>query len=288
MGANRVGFFSDWTIRFSQPSVLNDPFELKPHISKVASASKMRKLARQKFNADHPKWGKITNENLSARYREAIHKKSKKEKSKRITKAVQNSEEPSVIQARPTIANLLEENIASLCLSETKSDLLMWAHYAGGHQGFVVEFDTTASFFRQLTLPPHIPFDALELEAFRAEYGTPRKIDYVPTRPIVVASRLSFNVLLTKSDHWFYEREWRMLMPPNYADVRYQKEENEPPVFLYKVPASCVTGVIIGCNASELLQQKILDLRFDPATCHIKIQQATIDDVDYKLNFLSI
>jgi|SRR5580658_5344823 hypothetical protein len=36
-----------------------------------------------------------------------------------------------------------------LCLSEAPANLLMWAHYADSHRGFVVEFDPASPFFCQ-------------------------------------------------------------------------------------------------------------------------------------------
>ena len=286
MDAGRSSFFTDWMIRFSQPSVLNDPFELKPHISDVATVSKIRRIARQKFNTDLPNYKKIYNKNISQREKKAAIKKLKRENSLRITQAIEATRPKSLAQARSAITEKLEEHVASLCLSETYSDLLMWAHYAGGHQGFVIEFDTTSSFLRQLTPPNHIQFDAAEIEAFLAEYGAPREIDYHSKRPATVATKLNFDLLLIKSVHWEYEEEWRMLMPPDYANYwKFPDKPDDPFIFLFEVPPSCITGIIIGCNAGNSLKSQILDLRNNSATGHIQIQQAEIDDIDYKLNF---
>lgn len=286
MDAGRCSFFTDWMIRFSQPSVLNDPFELKPYISDVATVSKTRRMARHKFNSDVPSCKKIYKKNRSQREKNAAIKKLKREKSLRIAQAIEATRPKSLAQARSAISEKLEEHVASLCLSETYSDLLMWAHYAGGHQGFVIEFDTTSSFLRQLTPPNHIQFDTAEIEAFRAEYGTPREIDYHSKRPATVATKLNFDLLLTKSNHWEYEEEWRMLMPPDYANYwKFPVKPDDPFIFLFEVPPNSITGVIIGCNAGDSLKSQILDLRHNSATGHIQIQQAEIDDVDYKLNF---
>lgn len=74
MDAGRSSFFTNWMIRFSQPSVLNDPFELKPHISDVATVSKIRRIARQKFNTDLPNYKKIYNKNISQREKKQLSK----------------------------------------------------------------------------------------------------------------------------------------------------------------------------------------------------------------------
>lgn len=45
-----------------------------------------------------------------------------------------------------------------LCLAEAPDNLLMWAHYADCHRGFVVQFDDTHPFFQS---NPDVPFSAL-------------------------------------------------------------------------------------------------------------------------------
>lgn len=82
----------------------------------------------------------------------------------------------------------LRSSLGILCLTERPDDHLMWVHYARNHTGFVLGFDTNASFFR--------------------EEG--RILDKVKYRkgPKVFAAA-DVGVCFYKSNEWKYEKEWR-------------------------------------------------------------------------------
>ncbi len=104
------------------------------------------------------------------------------------------------------------------CFSEKVDDILMWAHYADGHRGFCLEFDTT-----------YDPFP----KAFPVTYS-----DALPTlNPTDILIRNLYDpmmaIMTTKSSGWSYEKEWRIFH--NEGDKKYVVE----------VPA--LTGVYFGC-----------------------------------------
>lgn len=92
------------------------------------------------------------------------------------------------------------------CFSERSDNIVMWSHYANGHRGFCLEFDTTIK-----------PF------------STARPVNYDDSFPTVPLSLLfSKNYtdadtdlllqafVLTKAKCWTYEQEWRaMHMEPS-------------------------------------------------------------------------
>ena len=109
------------------------------------------------------------------------------------------------------------------CLAETWNDLLMWAHYANGHRGVCLEFDASAD-----------PFSKA------------RKVVYSPSVPLINSVRIltdkSSNELtealyLTKSAHWGYEKEWRLL---------HMTERTA-----YTYPWQTLTGVYLGSGIAE-------------------------------------
>ena len=92
---------------------------------------------------------------------------------------------------RMTIKKYRENAVA--CLSAKRSDILMWGHYADGHKGFCLEFDTN-----------YIPFN----------YA--REVIYSPAYPPfnpaqVILNGVPIALVTTKSKHWKYENEWRIL-----------------------------------------------------------------------------
>ncbi len=82
-----------------------------------------------------------------------------------------------------------EKGIA--CFSEKMDDLLMWSHYADGHRGFCLEFDTRFT-----------PF------------STAKQVHYSELLPSLPSEDSSINLVeslaLTKSAKWCYEKEWRV------------------------------------------------------------------------------
>jgi hypothetical protein len=91
------------------------------------------------------------------------------------------------------------------CFSEVNDNILMWSHYADGHKGICLEFDTSSSLF-----------------------GKAKKVDYFPNLPSINPIKLLFGsdneiveeikkTLFTKYKCWDYEKEWRL----------YHKEPNK-------------------------------------------------------------
>jgi len=101
---------------------------------------------------------------------------------------------------------LLEERGFS-CFSAKPLDIMMWSHYADGHRGFCLEFDTS--------------YDPWISKTFHVRYADTfsyiNPVDIIvepagadPENPLLVAS------VLTKARCWEYEHEWRtMHLQPN-------------------------------------------------------------------------
>jgi len=74
------------------------------------------------------------------------------------------------------------------CLSEKPDSALMWGHYAGGHTGICLELDGSVAPFRAAT-----------------------KVEYRERYPSFDLVTVGYEPLVTKSDHWSYEAEWRLI-----------------------------------------------------------------------------
>lgn len=78
------------------------------------------------------------------------------------------------------------------CFMEDKFSQLMWSHYADGHKGFCVEFSFDEERFNNFVYPI-----CYRKEMVNIEMKSP-KADFLP-------------IMLTKSEDWAYEREWRLV-----------------------------------------------------------------------------
>lgn len=96
-----------------------------------------------------------------------------------------------------------------LCFSATKSNTLMWSHYADWHKGFCFEFSTE-----------HDPFKKL----LRVQYKSSiPKIDFVSSMKHQQNEAI-LDLFLTKSSDWKYEQEWRAIHTEAHTIYPYPPE----------------------------------------------------------------
>ena len=110
-----------------------------------------------------------------------------------------------------------------LCLSELPNNILMWSHYADGHKGFCLQFENT-------------------------DIGA-QKVKYTESYPVINYLLTPEDdqreiTLLTKSNHWSYEKEWRI--------VEYQH-----PPGTCNFPKEKITGVIFGSEMPPEMKELI-------------------------------
>lgn len=94
--------------------------------------------------------------------------------------------------------------------SQVPDDILMWSHYSNGHKGMCLEFNRSDENMLKNASPIEYPVDD-EFPYF--EYW-PENSD--ETLEDVVT------VILTKSKHWEYEKEWRLIQRPSNYDEPYR------------------------------------------------------------------
>ncbi len=118
-------------------------------------------------------------------------------------------------------ARHLRSEYGVLCVSAVCDDILMWSHYADFHRGVCLEFDGTAKFMQH---------------AFPVSYSKERPTIHMRRDSNETAMEKS---LRTKSDHWKYEQEWRLLKYKGQPGVVQFRPEN-------------LTGIIFGSEATSV------------------------------------
>lgn len=196
----RITFFDNRMVRFTQPSAFNDPFEFLP-VEKFTSD-----FEKVDISNDKPEFHQIDVET-----RLLISKRAS-------------------LQIASMIQNYLvgtHDSLGVFCLSENWDNILMWSHYAGNHNGFVVGFDTNHSFFKdfEFSLKPII---------------------YSSDRPNFSVSDFERNVIYTKSDIWEYEKEWRICKDSSKCDKTIDDK-----IHLFKIPEDAIQSIFIGCKVNE-------------------------------------
>jgi len=169
------------TLWFSAPSCFNDPFDCALQVAHadLSEADLDRALAYVRSHAPLApslEAQLTTSGRPSSTFRELM------------VRAVKDAFE----QRRQV--NLHERGVA--CFSAKKDDILMWAHYADGHRGFCLEFDMSGE-----------PFSRAREVVYRADVPSINPLDVLEPGP---KPDLVEAMMLTKSESWRYEAEWRV------------------------------------------------------------------------------
>ena len=276
----RIDILSNGLIRFTQPALFNDPFEMSPYISAIASEEEIDEI----FDAKHVSQLREEYEKMNRESRRAVKfEEFKKRYPKEILlpRIKESAKGKALDHAKESLSIAMSQAIGILCLTGKPDNLLMWAHYAASHTGMVIEFDVEHPFFKQEFNEPLSP-TGLD-EDLSKDYGYLKPMIYSETRPeITISSVKSFDSFLVKSNEWKYEAEWRMLMPTARANAT--KNINGVDVFLYSVPKSAIIKVILGCRASDKLLELVKTIKnTDKDLGHLQIEKMVLDEKSFGL-----
>jgi len=232
---------------FVSPLKLNDPFDCKTlFIFKGPNKADFEKFFYGMFRHKFP--------NLSD-----------KEIEKKVDSAIQKQLYKDPLRRKSQIDSwlkiLLSENekLGILCLSNKRDDILMWSHYADGHTGFCLEFDKDGLRSWNFCAPVR----------YRKPYSTFKEFVNHP-------QALHRLFLLRKSDHWKYEKEWRVIANCRTPRNRY-----------LRFPDHILTGVILGCQMPKKHKDMICHWA-ESRKIHPKLYQSNKKESEYGLRIEEI
>lgn len=251
----RIEDLRSLTMRITQPAVFNDPFEVDPVFETLASREEIegvlpgdeREIFRQAWEElDAPE--KQMWEQMGFSFEDLwFFLRGELSEVGGLKDFAASLSELVAPQIREQFRSKFGNEVGVVSLSEKPDSLLMWSHYTADHRGFVIEFDGTHNFFWQ----PRTENDELRHL---------RRVEYTEERPSGTFLELGAEGLfLTKSSHWSYEKEWRILFSVDEAD-RVLNENDEHPIYLKDLPMDAISAVIIGCRASDAIREEIQEL----------------------------
>lgn len=220
---------------FPSPSSFNDPFDCRPTFSFEAPPEEMERYYSRLWEKYCPELGSQQRQNEVDNML-----KDTDEMRRREHAAMQMHVEK------------ITRRIGVLCLSEVHDDILMWSHYADSHRGICFEFNGYLEFF-----------------------GQAQEVAYSAERPKINPIRDSQDemlsaALLTKAQHWSYEKEWRL--------IQYRNGPGS-----YQFPEGALTGIILGAQISEASASMIAKW-IDVRECKPKLYRAAVDSFTFALN----
>ncbi len=169
---------------------------------------------------------------------------------------IRNSIIKSAKTAIETQMNIILKTNGIACFTEVNDNLLMWSHYAKSSKGFCLEFDTSFKPFHQLKKVKYMPnlptFDAIKIQNY--------------DESLFEVSKL----WLTKSIHWKYEEEWRII--GNTANTWFKYDPN--------ALKSIYFGPLI-----EKAYREIICLVVQVQNPNVKFYQGKISPNQFKMEF---
>jgi hypothetical protein len=229
----RIDVLEGLSIRFTQPSALNDPFEsailvdASGHHDIQGVVSGLRKQAEDEgiipTNQEEEEILEQALAELEAHANELIH--------------------PSSIGKQ--LVELLNRAQGVLSLSRTPDSLLMWSHYADSHKGFVLGLDESHEFF---SMPDG-----------KGRPTKPHNVVYTSRRQTVKVASDDFHerLLCYKSLEWSYEQEVRIFRTFGRNQGDFSKNDRNS-IHLFGVPANCIKEIYLGANIGDDLIKRII------------------------------
>lgn len=148
-----------------------------------------------------------------------------------------------------------------LSLSASWNSLPMWRDYGAAHTGLVIGFD----FLQGIVLPD----PSFEYRVAPITYASER-----PGRA---------DVLLTKSDQWEHEDEWRLIATRRAAAGEAGGVAPRRP---FAIRPQSVQAVILGCRADESVRDYVAGAISQAPFQHVRFLQAIPDGRGYHLNLI--
>ena len=217
----------------------------------------------------------------------------------------------------------LIENIGIVSLTETPRNLLMWSHYADQHKGICIGYKS--DFLEERSqLDPHLPssYKILKVNYDNCRYD--QFTDIFSTKNINELRRdIVLKSLLTKGDDWMYEKEHRAIIPMKFHDQvvctgkndanTYKEKYNfievidnsnfklnevgklnihtimddEDLTFVMKIKQESIASIYFGCNSDIVECNEIYEyIMTKKELSHIKIYQTLPSKTKFELNFV--
>jgi hypothetical protein len=243
------------TFWFAHADSFNDPFDVNWGFDYSGTTEEKVQWARDHFLK-----------------REMSHL-SEKERDRRARERIEEIERDQDFEdwIRERHVQMNKEKFGICSLSSKRDDILMWSHYSNDHSGFCVGIDTEM---------------LEEVQRRRAEKGVTLElceVDYQETIPEINFYESTrgdwrqdvLRFVTTKSDHWGYEEEYRLLL--------YDR-----PSTAYPLGIEVISEVILGCEVADEHREEMLSIVDDRPGVGISVYQAEKHDQRYELTLKTV
>lgn len=166
-----------------------------------------------------------------------------------------------------SFANLVDDDALS-------KNITMWSHYADEHRGFCVKYKTDNYPLKHhsLTINGLFPVSYTSKLHFLSPHKlleTGNSINMIMKNPSLLKAIIKS--MLTKSRHWNYEKEWRLIMSADEANVLGNMIDFYP-----------IEEIYLGCRMPLVIKKVLIEIAEKNG---IKVSEARQENEEYSLNF---
>jgi Protein of unknown function (DUF2971) len=288
-GIPRTSFLDDGLFRVTQPSVLNDPFEMKPRVlvNKYAEEdlSVARDTARQMGFLDAAQLREdrfiegLFLKPIGGRFDESIIPASHfPELREEPFYSLQELDEFQADKTSQLLEKLLNERYGIFSMSQDADDLLMWSHYAAEHRGIVVGFQSDHQFFEEGGMLREVDY-----RENRVSVSTVDGIIRVAGYKVSDDQHPPVATMLRKHPAWNYDKEVRLITLLENAD------EVKGDIYLRRFPESAIRIMILGARVDAQQSENIVNkIRAKPQWHHVRLFKACLSETDFALSLKEI
>ncbi len=237
-GLDRI--FTHSEIYLPDPTKFNDPFDCKPQLT----------IHKGKYKRNEY-------------YKSIVKNRFPYASNQEINHEVKHNPRIKLLHRKENLDKLFIKFIKSFgiyCLAEVPDDILMWSHYSSSHEGICLQFKANKE--------PSIIWEAFKV-TYQHNYPEINTMEMGDTTQF-------FNLVATKSSHWKYEKERRVI-----------KTEEEGGSKIYTFEPELLTGVILGAKISNDDEKQVLSW-IENSSSNINVYRAKLNSKKYGLNIKGI
>ncbi len=264
----RTDVLKDLKVRFTQAAALNDPFESFPAIV-PKNEDWFRTAFAQRIQGEIQERG-ISNVVARAQYQQNRQREFDQFYAMYSAEDWQLDQVDSVVLMDSVVQGYLS-------LSATKTNILMWSHYAQNHEGYALGFNAKHEYLNR---------------------GV-QKVIYSDQRPFLdpTQPKQDASLFYTKSTDWSYEREYRKIqgfvepidLPNGNTLLPFPDQVpsvDDPELFkvrLFDFPKEAISSVVFGWRSSDDLQQQVVSHLLRHGLTQIPVFQAIPHSTKYEM-----
>jgi hypothetical protein len=256
-------------LKVTPPIKFNDPFEFMPKIDTEFSRAS---VARQMSGTRLLKriWRETPSSLDFDAFRELYLRELQGLDSRHVRNALRDLQRIAV-KAKEGILAHMSKSFVMACYSEVNDDILMWAHYARSHHGFVVGFKVKHDFFKRGGNLVPVVYRSERVNATFGHGG--------------LAFREPVDALLrSKSPHWSYECEWRQFF--SIRKTTKARTESGKLLYFQKLPPRAIGSIILGFRCEPETEARIRAALSRRSLQHVQVRRAVLHDRDFRLSVI--